>query len=57
MRSRPRAESPANFTTSTQTSGASCYSPCRRIDSKHRVVYLVQDDDIVFLQARYHDER
>ncbi len=26
----------------------------RRIDEEHRIVYLVVDDDIVILQARYH---
>jgi toxin YoeB len=26
----------------------------RRIDEEHRLVYLVQGDDIVILQARYH---
>lgn len=26
----------------------------RRIDQEHRVVYLVDGDDIVILQARYH---
>jgi toxin YoeB len=29
----------------------------RRIDSEHRLVYLVEGDDIVVLQARYHYER
>lgn len=32
-----------------------CWS--RRIDGEHRLVYLVEDDDIVALQARYHYER
>ncbi len=31
---------------------ASCWS--RRIDSEHRLVYLVDGADIVVLQARYH---
>jgi toxin YoeB len=26
----------------------------RRIDEEHRLVYLLQGDDIVILQARYH---
>jgi toxin YoeB len=26
----------------------------RRIDEEHRIVYLVEDDDIIILQARYH---
>lgn len=26
----------------------------RRLTHEHRIVYLVQDDRIVFLQARYH---
>ncbi len=26
----------------------------RRIDQEHRLVYLVEGDDIVILQARYH---
>ena len=26
----------------------------RRIDEEHRLVYLVEDDDVVVLQARYH---
>lgn len=29
-----------------------CWS--RRIDDEHRLVYLVEDDDVVVLQARYH---
>lgn len=29
----------------------------RRIDGEHRLVYLVDGDDIVVLQARYHYER
>ncbi|MGH8996542.1 MAG: Txe/YoeB family addiction module toxin [Acidimicrobiales bacterium] len=28
----------------------------RRIDGEHRLVYLVEGDDIVVLQARYHYE-
>jgi toxin YoeB len=32
-----------------------CWS--RRIDDEHRLVYLVQEDDVVVLQARYHYER
>ena len=31
---------------------AGCWS--RRIDEEHRLVYLVDGDDIVVLQARYH---
>jgi len=31
---------------------AGCWS--RRIDDEHRLVYLVDRDDIVVLQARYH---
>ena len=31
-----------------------CWS--RRIDSEHRLVYMVENDDIVVLQARYHYE-
>jgi toxin YoeB len=31
---------------------AGCWS--RRIDDEHRLVYLVDDNDIVVLQARYH---
>jgi toxin YoeB len=31
---------------------ACCWS--RRIDEEHRLVYLVDGDDIVVLQARYH---
>lgn len=31
---------------------AGCWS--RRIASEHRLVYLVDDDDVVVLQARYH---
>jgi toxin YoeB len=34
---------------------AGCWS--RRIDQEHRLVYLVDGDDIVVLQARYHYER
>ena len=26
----------------------------RRIDDEHRLVYLVRDDDLIVLQARYH---
>lgn len=26
----------------------------RRIDSEHRLVYLVEDDDLVIIQARFH---
>ena len=26
----------------------------RRIDEEHRIVYLVEGDDVVILQARYH---
>ena len=33
---------------------AGCWS--RRIDEEHRLVYLVEGDDIVVLQARYHYE-
>lgn len=29
----------------------------RRIDEEHRLVYLVRDDDLVVLQARYHYSR
>jgi len=28
----------------------------RRIDEEHRIVYLVDGDDVVVLQARYHYE-
>jgi toxin YoeB len=31
---------------------AGCWS--RRIDEEHRLVYLVDGDDVVILQARYH---
>jgi toxin YoeB len=31
-----------------------CWS--RRIDGEHRLVYLVEGDDVVVLQARYHYE-
>ena len=31
---------------------AGCWS--RRIDDEHRLVYLIDGDDIVILQARYH---
>jgi toxin YoeB len=34
---------------------AGCWS--RRIDDEHRLVYLVEGDDVVVLQARYHYER
>ena len=34
---------------------AGCWS--RRIDEEHRLVYLVDADDLVILQARYHYER
>lgn len=34
---------------------AGCWS--RRIDDEHRLVYLVDGDDIVVLQARFHYER
>jgi toxin YoeB len=27
----------------------------RRIDSEHRLVYLVDGDDLVILQARFHN--
>jgi len=33
---------------------AGCWS--RRIDDEHRLVYLVEGDDVVVLQARYHYE-
>lgn len=33
---------------------AGCWS--RRVDDEHRLVYLVEGDDIVVLQARYHYE-
>ncbi len=33
---------------------AGCWS--RRIDEEHRLVYLVDGDDLVVLQARYHYE-
>ena len=33
---------------------AGCWS--RRIDEEHRLVYLVDGEDIVVLQARYHYE-
>jgi toxin YoeB len=29
----------------------------RRLTQEHRVVYLVQDERLVFLQARYHYEK
>lgn len=29
----------------------------RRIDEEHRLVYLVESDELVVLQARYHYER
>lgn len=28
----------------------------RRIDGEHRLVYMVEDDDVIVLQARYHYE-
>jgi toxin YoeB len=31
-----------------------CWS--RRIDAEHRLVYLVEDEDLIILQARYHYE-
>lgn len=31
---------------------AGCWS--RRITDEHRLVYLIDDDDVVILQARYH---
>ncbi|CAN5245736.1 Txe/YoeB family addiction module toxin [soil metagenome] len=31
---------------------AGCWS--RRITDEHRLVYLVEEDDVVILQARYH---
>lgn len=31
---------------------ARCWS--RRVDDEHRLVYLVEEDDVVVLQARYH---
>ena len=34
---------------------AGCWS--RRIDEEHRLVYLVDGDDLVILQARYRYER
>lgn len=34
---------------------AGCWS--RRVDDEHRLVYLVDGDDIVVLQSRYHYER
>jgi toxin YoeB len=34
---------------------AGCW--CRRIDDEHRLVYLVDGDDIVVLQARYYYQR
>ena len=34
---------------------AGCWS--RRIDEEHRLVYLVDGDDIVVLQARFHYEK
>jgi toxin YoeB len=33
---------------------AGCWS--RRIDEEHRLVYLVDGDDVVVLHARYHYE-
>jgi toxin YoeB len=29
----------------------------RRIDGEHRLVYLVEGDEVVVLQARYHYEK
>ena len=34
---------------------AGCWS--RRIDEEHRLVYLLDGDDVVILQCRYHYER
>lgn len=34
---------------------AACW--LRRIDEEHRLVYLVDGDDLVILQSRYHYER
>jgi len=34
---------------------AGCWS--RRIDEEHRLVYLVDGEDLVVLQARFHYER
>lgn len=34
---------------------AGCWS--RRIDEEHRLVYLVEGQDLVVLQARYHYEK
>ncbi|MGH9056292.1 MAG: Txe/YoeB family addiction module toxin [Acidimicrobiales bacterium] len=34
---------------------AECWS--RRIDDEHRLIYLVDADDIVVLQARYHYQK
>lgn len=34
---------------------AGCWS--RRIDEEHRLVYLIDGDDLVILQARYHYEK
>jgi toxin YoeB len=34
---------------------AGCWS--RRIDEEHRLVYLVDEDDLVIIQARFHYER
>jgi toxin YoeB len=34
---------------------AGCWT--RRIDGEHRLVYLVDGDDLVILQGRYHYER
>ena len=31
-----------------------CWS--RRVDGEHRLVYLVEDDDVVVLQVRFHYE-
>lgn len=35
--------------------GASVWS--RRITQEHRLVYLIEDDQIIFLQARFHYDR
>jgi len=34
---------------------AGCWS--RRIDEEHRLVYLIDGDDVVVLQSRYHYEK
>ena len=33
---------------------AGCWS--RRIDEEHRLVYKIEGEDIIILQARFHDE-